>query len=138
MVDKNIYLIGIKEGENNDWAPTKDGYLQFENNIAMVRQQIDGRIKTLPGEIDDFDGVDYLNVIFSNTPILTKAQAITEAIQTLDTVKSVEFKGFEVVDRKEGAIRMAFDIDTVFGDLNYSLFLDEENSTISSNFNKEM
>ena len=66
-------LSGFKEGENNDWAPTVNGYIQMEYNIHMLRQQINARIQTLQNEVDGFDGVDYMNVIFGQTSVEQKA-----------------------------------------------------------------
>ena len=103
MVSK--YKSGIMEGENNDWAPlTADGYIQQEYDLAMIRQQIDGRVKTLPFEVDGYDGVDYVNVIFT--------------------------KG-EYSEKQKGVLRMEFLVDTVLGQVQYDLSIDEENKTVS-------
>lgn len=126
-------MIGVKEGDNNDWADTQDGYLQTEYDIAMIRQEIDGRVKTLPGEVDDFEGVDYLNIIFAKTSVLTKAQAVITAIKTINAVKDVQFTSYEF-DKTTGVLRMSFTVNSVLGDLNYNMFLDENASTVSTNF----
>jgi hypothetical protein len=130
MVDK--YKSGIMEGENNDWAPlTEDGYIQQEYDLAMIRQQIDGRVKTLPFEVDGYDGVDYVNVIFNDTPISVKAQAIIKAIKTIPEVKEAIFVKGEYSDKRNGVLRMEFLVDTVLGQVQYDLGLDEENKTVS-------
>ena len=90
----NKYYIGFKEGENNDWTPlTPDGYIQMDYDLGIIKQQIDARIKTLPNEVDGYDGVDYLNVVLNDTPISMKAQAVITAIKTLDVVNNVVFVG---------------------------------------------
>lgn len=127
-------MIGIKEGTNNDWADTVDGYLQIEYDTAMIRQEIDARVKTLPNEVDDYEGIDYLNVIFAQTPILTKAQAIITAIKTVNAVKDVVFSSYEYTDKQAGTLKMSFVIDSVLGQLNYDMFLDESTGTITTNF----
>ena len=130
-VDK--IMMGVKEGTNNDWADTQDGYLQTEYDVAMMRQEIDGRVKTLPGEVDDFEGVDYLNIIFAKTSILTKAQAIITAIKTINMVKDVQFVSYDF-DKTTGNLRMSFTVNSVLGDLNYNMFLNEEAGSVSTNF----
>ena len=42
----NTLLSGYKEGQDNDWAPTVNGYIQSEYDINMLRQQINARIQT--------------------------------------------------------------------------------------------
>lgn len=127
-------MIGIKEGTNNDWADTVDGYLQIEYDKAMIRQEIDARVKTLPNEVDDYDGVDYWNVIFNQTPILIKAQAIITAIKTINAVKDVVFNSYEYTDKQAGTLKMSFTVDSILGELNYDMFLDENTGTLTTNF----
>lgn len=130
MVSK--YKSGIMEGENNDWAPlTADGYIQQEYDLAMIRQQIDGRVKTLPFEVDGYDGVDYINVILNDTPIAVKAQAVITAIKTIPEVREVIFTKGEYSDKQKGVLRMEFLVDTVLGQVQYDLSIDEENKTVS-------
>lgn len=130
MVSK--YKSGIMEGENNDWAPlTADGYIQQEYDLAMIRQQIDGRVKTLPFEVDGYDGVDYINVILNDTPIAVKAQAVITAIKTIPEVREVIFVRGEYSDKQKGVLRMEFLVDTVLGQVQYDLSIDEENKTVS-------
>jgi hypothetical protein len=130
MVSK--YKSGIMEGENNDWAPlTADGYIQQEYDLAMIRQQIDGRVKTLPFEVDGYDGVDYVNVILNDTPIAVKAQAVITAIKTIPEVREVIFTKGEYSDKQKGVLRMEFLVDTVLGQVQYDLSVDEENKTVS-------
>ena len=130
MVSK--YKSGIMEGENNDWAPlTADGYIQQEYDLAMIRQQIDGRVKTLPFEVDGYDGVDYVNVILNDTPIAVKAQAVITAIKTIPEVREVIFTKGEYSDKQKGVLRMEFLVDTVLGQVQYDLSIDEENKTVS-------
>lgn len=126
------YYSGLKEGENNDWAPlTEDGYIQQEYDLAMIRQQIDGRVKTLPFEVDGYDGVDYVNVIFNDTPILVKAEAIIQAIKTIPDVQNVIFVRGEYIDKQKGILKMEFMIETILGQVQYELSIDEENKTVS-------
>lgn len=125
-------LSGLKEGENNDWAPTVDGYVQMEYDINMLRQQINGRLQTLPNEVDGYDGIDYINVIFGNTSFEVKAQAFITAIKTLPLVKDVAFVGVSWVNKKDGIIQFVFSIQSTFGDLMFNLGLDTQQRTITT------
>lgn len=123
-------LSGIKEGQNNDWAPTVNGYVQLEYDINMLRQQINGRIQTLPNEVDGFDGIDYMNVIFGNTSVEQKAAAFADVIQNIPTVKSVTFINASWIDKKAGVFQFIFEIQSVFGDLQFQFGIDLQNRTI--------
>lgn len=123
-------LSGFKEGQNNDWAPTVNGYIQQEYDIYMLRQQINGRIQTLPNEVDGFDGIDYLNVIFSNTSVEQKAAAFVSVIEDIPTVKSVTFISASWIDKKAGIFQFMFNIQSLFGDLKFQLGIDTQNKTI--------
>lgn len=123
-------LSGFKEGENNDWAPTVNGYIQMEYNIHMLRQQINARIQTLPNEVDGFDGVDYMNVIFGQTSVEQKAAALAQVIQNIPTVKNVTFINASWVDKKAGIFQFMFQIQSVFGDLEFQLGIDSQNKTV--------
>lgn len=133
MVNTTIYT-GVKEGQNNDWAPTVNGILQTETNLAMVRQMIDGAIKTLPNEVDGYAGVDYWNVIFGNTPLLTKVRAVITAIQTVPTVSQVLFVQGAWENKTQGILRMAFNIQTTMGELMYQISINQSNNTVSTSF----
>lgn len=123
-------LSGFKEGENNDWAPTVNGYIQMEYNIHMLRQQINARIQTLQNEVDGFDGVDYMNVIFGQTSVEQKAAALAQVIQNIPTVKNVTFINASWVDKKAGIFQFMFQIQSVFGDLEFQLGIDSQNKTV--------
>lgn len=125
-------LSGLKEGDNNDWAPTVDGYVQMEYDINMLRQQINGRLQTLPNEVDGYDGIDYINVIFGNTSFEVKAQAFITAIKTLPLVKDVAFVGASWVNKKAGIIQFVFSIQSTFGDLMFNLGWDTQQRTITT------
>ena len=110
----NKYYIGFKEGENNDWAPlTPDGYIQMDYDLGIIKQQIDARIKTLPNEVDGYDGVDYLNVVLNDTPISMKAQAVITAIKTLDVVNNVVFVGSSYENNNRDNLKLQFSVDTI-------------------------
>ena len=125
-------LAGFKEGEDNDWAPTIEGYIQQEQDIKMLRQQINARVQTLPNEVDGFDGIDYMNVIFGSTSVEQKAAAIADVIQNIPTVKGVTFINASWVDKVAGTFRFTFEIQSVFGDLEFQLGLDAQNRTVFS------
>ena len=119
-------LSGIKEGVDNDWAPTVNGYVQQEYDIYMLRQQINARIQTLPTEVDDFDGVDYMNIIFGKTSIEQKAAVFVEVIQNIPAVKSVNFINASWIDKVKGEFQFIFEIQSVFGDLEFKIGVDEQ------------
>lgn len=123
-------LSGFKEGLENDWAPTVNGYIQLEQDIQMLRQQINARIQTLPNEVDGFDGIDYMNVIFGGTSIEQKAAALADVIQNIPTVKSVTFISATWVDKEKGIFKFTFQVQSVFGDLEFQMGLDAQNRTI--------
>ena len=117
----NTLLSGYKEGQDNDWAPTVNGYIQTEYDINMLRQQINARIQTLPNEVDGFDGIDYMNIIFGNTYVEQKAAAFAEVIQNIPAVKSVTFIIASWIDKVHGTFQFVFDIQSIFGDLQFQL-----------------
>lgn len=123
-------LSGFKEGADNDWAPTVNGFVQLEYDVQMLRQQINARIQTLPNEVDGFDGVDYINVIFGNTSVEQKAAALVEVIQNIPAVKSVNFINASWINKPEGKFKFTFDIQSIFGDLQFQLGLDSQNRTV--------
>lgn len=125
-------MTGFKEGADNDWAPTVNGYIQEEHDIYMLRQQINARIQTLPNEVDGFDGIDYLNVIFGNTTVEQKAAAFVEIIQNIPAVKSVTFISASWLDKEKGTFQFMFQIQSIFGDLNFGVGLDSQNRTVLS------
>lgn len=123
-------LSGYKEGQDNDWAPTVNGYIQTEYDINMLRQQINARIQTLPTEVDGFDGIDYMNVIFGNTSVEQKAAAFVEVIQNIPTVKSVTFISASWIDKVAGTFQFTFQIQSIFGDLQFQIGLDAQNQKV--------
>ena len=123
-------LSGYKEGVDNDWAPTVNGYIQIEKDINMLRQQINARVQTLPNEVDGFDGIDYMNVIFGGTSVEQKAAALAEVIQNIPAVKRVTFINATWVDKQAGTFKFTFEIQSVFGDLSFEFGLDTQNRTI--------
>lgn len=123
-------LSGYKEGQDNDWAPTVNGYVQIEKDIHMLRQQINARIQTLPNEVDGFDGIDYMNIIFGRTSVEQKAAALVTAIQTIPTVKNVTFISASWVDKVKGVFQFTFNIQSIFGDLHFSMGLDDQNKKV--------
>lgn len=125
-------LSGFKEGEENDWAPTVDGYIQIEKDLHMLRQQINARVQTLPNEVDGFDGIDYMNVIFGSTSVEQKAAALSEVIQNIPTVKGVTFINASWVDKVAGTFKFTFQIQSIFGDLEFQMGLDAQNRTVFS------
>ena len=123
-------LSGYKEGQDNDWAPTVNGYIQTEYDINMLRQQINARLQTLPNEVDGFDGIDYMNVIFGNTSVEQKAAAFVEVIQNIPTVKSVTFINAAWINKQEGTFQFTFQIQSIFGDLQFQIGLDAQNQKV--------
>ena len=123
-------LSGYKEGQDNDWTPTVNGYIQTEYDINMLRQQINARIQTLPNEVDGFDGIDYMNVIFGNTSVEQKAAAFVEVIQNIPTVKSVTFISASWIDKVAGTFQFTFQIQSIFGDLQFQIGLDAQNQKV--------
>lgn len=123
-------LAGYKEGQDNDWAPTVNGYIQVEKDIHMLRQQINSRIQTLPNEVDGFDGIDYLNVIFGNTSVEQKAAAFVAVIQNIPTVKSVTFINASWLNKQQGTFQFTFQIQSIFGDLQFQIGLDAQNRKV--------
>lgn len=126
----NKILSGFKEGLNNDWAPTVNGYIQQEYDIHMLRQQINARIQTLPNEVDGFDGIDYMNVIFGKTSVEQKAAAFVEVIQNIPAVKSVNFISASWLDKQAGIFQFMFDIQSLFGDIQFQIGLDTQNRKV--------
>lgn len=126
----NTLLSGYKEGQDNDWAPTVNGYIQVEKDIHMLRQQINARIQTLPNEVDGFDGIDYMNVIFGQTSVEQKAAAFAEVIQNIPAVKSVTFINAAWVDKIAGTFKFTFEIQSIFGDLQFQIGLDAQNRKV--------
>ena len=131
--DSSKLLSGYKEGVDNDWAPTVDGYIQLEYDIKMLRQQINARLQTLPNEVDGFDGIDYLNVIFGDTSVEQKAAVLADVIQNIPTVKSVTFINAVWINKKEGIFKFTFDIQSIFGELEFQFGIDTQNKTIINN-----
>lgn len=125
-------LSGIKEGENNDWAPTVDGYIQIDKDIVMLRQQINARLQTLPNEVDGFDGIDYINVIFGGTSVEQKAAALAEVIQNIPAVKGVTFINASWVDKKAGTFKFTFNVQSMFGDLQFQFGIDSQNKRVNT------
>lgn len=126
----NIVLSGYKEGIENDWAPTVNGYIQIEKDIQMLRQQINSRIQTLPTEVDGFDGIDYMNIIFGATSVEQKAAAFVDVIQNIPAVKSVTFISASWVDKVLGTFQFTFSIQSIFGDLQFQIGLDAQNKKV--------
>lgn len=126
----NTLLSGYKEGQDNDWAPTVNGYIQTEYDINMLRQQINARLQTLPNEVDGFDGIDYMNVIFGQTSVEQKAAAFVEVIQNIPTVKSVTFINAAWIDKVAGTFQFTFQIQSIFGDLQFQIGLDAQNQKV--------
>lgn len=126
----NTLLSGYKEGVDNDWAPTVNGYIQTEYDIHMLRQQINARLQTLPNEVDGFDGIDYMNVIFANTSAEQKAAALVAVIQNIPTVKSVTFINAAWLDKTAGIFQFTFEIQSIFGELSFQLGLDAQNKKV--------
>ena len=127
--NKNV-LSGVSEWLDNDWTPTIDGYIQMQYDINMLSQQINSRIQTLPTEVDGFDGIDYMNVIFGRTSVEQKAAALAEVIQNIPTVKSVTFINASWIDKKEGIFQFTFNIQSIFGDLQFVMGLDIQNKKV--------
>ena len=128
-------LSGFKEGQNNDWAPTVNGYIQTEYNLDMLRQQVNARLQTLPNEVDGFDGIDYINIIFSNTTVEQKVAALAQVIQTIPSVKNVTFINVSWIDKEKGTFQFMFNIQSIFGDLQFQMGIDLQNKRIISSEN---
>lgn len=125
-------LSGLKEGEDNDWADTDNGYQVQEFDIYMLRQQINARIQTLPNEVDGFDGIDYMNVIFGQTSVEQKAAVFVDVIQKIPTVKNVTFINASWIDKIKGIFQFTFVIQSIFGDIEFRIGLDQQNRIVST------
>ena len=125
-------LSGFKEGEDNDWANTDNGYQVQEFDIYMLRQQINARIQTLPNEVDGFDGIDYMNVIFGQTSVEQKAAVFVDVIQKIPTVKNVTFINASWIDKIKGIFQFTFVIQSIFGDIEFRIGLDQQNRIVST------
>lgn len=125
-------IAGIQEGENNDWAPLPEsGIVPMEYDINMLAQQINARLQTLPNEVDGYEGIDYINVIFANTDFQVKAQAFISAIKSVPLVKDVAYVASAWLDKKSGTYQFVFAIQSAFGDLMFGLSVDSQNKTIA-------
>lgn len=132
-LQNNKILNCIKEGEDNDWAPTVNGNIILESDVKALKQQINARIQTLPNEVDGFDGIDYLNVIFGNTTWAVKAQALIDVIKEIPSVKDVLYVSSAWTDKIGGEFKITFAIESVFGKINFAFGIDEQNKTINLN-----
>jgi len=124
-------MSGFKEGQNNDWAPTVNGFIVEEFDLDMLRQQINARIQTLPNEVDGFDAaVDYINIIFGDAPLQVKQQVIIEAIKSIPAVNEVLFVSAQWIDKPQGIFGYNFMINTIFGALKFAMSVDAQNQKI--------
>ena len=130
---KEILLSGYKEVVGNDWASLVDGFVPQEYDIYMLKQQINSRIQTLPNEVDGFDGIDYMNVIFGDTSVEQKAAVFVDVIQNIPAVKSVTFINASWIDKIAGTFEFRFDIQSIFGDLQFQIGLDAQNRKVLEN-----
>lgn len=103
--------------ENNDLTTTNG---QIDNNLDVnaIADRITNNLQTIKGELDNPDaGVDYFNIIFSNTPVSTKIQELVRVIKLVEGVSDVKFLNYQLKDQ---VYTFHFYITTVYGPLDYN------------------
>ena len=103
--------------DTND-ITTTNGVINVNSDVDAIANRITSNLQTIKGELDNPDtGVDYFNIIFSNTPISTKVQELTRVIQLVDGVTDVKFLDYELKDQ---VYTFHFFISTIYGPIDYS------------------
>ena len=95
------------------------GTIKMDSDINAVATAITANLEVIKGELDDTSkGLDLFGIILSNTPLQMKVQEISRVINNVDGVMSSKFTGAEV-DKKNNTITFSFEIESVYGSLDY-------------------
>ena len=95
------------------------GTIKMDSDLNAIATAITSNLEVIKGEVDDTEkGLDLFGIILSNTPLQMKVQEISRVINNVDGVMSSKFTG-ATVDRKNSSITFTFEIESVYGTLDY-------------------
>ena len=95
------------------------GTIKMDSDLNAIATAITSNLEVIKGELDDSEkGLDLFGIILSNTPLQMKVQEISRIINNVDGVMSSKFTG-ATVDRKNSSITFTFEIESVYGTLDY-------------------
>lgn len=95
------------------------GTIKMDSDLNAIATAITSNLEVIKGELDDPEkGLDLFGIILSNTPLQMKVQEISRIINNVDGVMSSKFTG-ATVDRKNSSITFTFEIESVYGTLDY-------------------
>lgn len=95
------------------------GTIKMDSDLNAIATAITSNLEVIKGEVDDTEkGLDLFGIILSNTPLQMKVQEISRIINNVDGVMSSKFTG-ATVDRKNSSITFTFEIESVYGTLDY-------------------
>ena len=95
------------------------GTIKMDSDLNAIATAITSNLEVIKGEVDDTEkGLDLFGIILSNTPLQMKVQEISRIINNVDGVMSSRFTG-ATVDRKNSSITFTFEIESVYGTLDY-------------------
>jgi hypothetical protein len=95
------------------------GTIKMDSDLNAIATAITSNLEVIKGELDDPEkGLDLFGIILSNTPLQMKVQEISRVINNVDGVMSSKFTG-ATVDRKNSNITFTFEIESVYGTLDY-------------------
>ena len=95
------------------------GTIKMDSDLNAIATAITSNLEVIKGELDDQEkGLDLFGIILSNTPLQMKVQEISRIINNVDGVMSSKFTG-ATVDRKNSSITFTFEIESVYGTLDY-------------------
>lgn len=95
------------------------GTIKMDSDLNAIATAITSNLEVIKGELDDQEkGLDLFGIILSNTPLQMKVQEISRIINNVDGVMSSRFTG-ATVDRKNSSITFTFEIESVYGTLDY-------------------
>ena len=95
------------------------GTIKMDSDLNAIATAITSNLEVIKGELEDPEkGLDLFGIILSNTPLQMKVQEISRIINNVDGVMSSKFTG-ATVDRKNSSITFTFEIESVYGTLDY-------------------
>ena len=95
------------------------GTIKTDSDLNAIATAITSNLEVIKGELDDPEkGLDLFGIVLSNTPLQMKVQEISRVINNVDGVMSSKFTG-ATVDRKNSSITFSFEIESVYGTLDY-------------------
>ena len=95
------------------------GTIKMDSDLNAVATAITANLEVIKGELDDTSkGLDLFGIILSNTPLQMKVQEISRVINNVNGVMSSRVTGAEV-DKKANTITFGFEIESVYGSLDY-------------------